>query len=500
MLHQRQQQRLLQKLSPQQVLVMRLLQQPVLSLEQRIKQEMEDNPALEEASDSEEISDEISDETTPESVDSDEDSFSEEDEDRSELKSDNEFSYEDYLDPDDIPDYKLYSNNRSADDEAWETPVVSGISSQEYLLAQMGVQKIPDKEFVIASTIIGNLDETGYLSREIHALINDLAFNQNLDVTEEEVLEALKLVQGFDPPGIAARSLQECLLLQLIHKPDRTYATDLAEVIVRYYFDEFSKKHYDKILQKAHITEEELKEAIEEITKLNPKPGFTISEEARSSQYVVPDFLVTLNDGELELTLNSRNTPELSVNREYFDMLREFNHRKKKISNSEKAALTFVKQKIDAARGFIDAIKQRQETLYFTMKAILDYQQEYFQTGDETRLKPMILKDISNKVGLDISTVSRVANSKYVQTPFGTFLLKSFFSESLQNSMGEEVSTREIKKILFDIIESENKSVPLTDEELEEMLQKKGYSVARRTIAKYRKQLRIPVARLRKEL
>jgi len=478
---------------------MRLLQQPVLSLEQRIKQEIEDNPALEEADDIIDT-DEITDETTPESIDADEDSFTDDDDDHNELKADNEFSYEDYLDPDDIPDYKLFSNNRSADDEAWETPVVSGVSSQEYLLAQMGVQKIPDIQFVIASTIIGNLDENGYLAREIPALINDLAFNQNIEVTEEEVLQALMLVQGFDPPGIAARSLQECLLLQLTHKPDRTYSTDLAEVIVRYYFDEFSKKHYDKILQKAHISEEELKEAIEEITKLNPKPGFIIGEEARSSQYVVPDFLVSLNDGELELNLNSRNTPELSINREYYSMLREYNKRKKKISSTEKAAMTFIKQKIDSARGFIDAIRQRQETLYFTMKAILDYQKEYFQTGDETRLKPMILKDISNKVGLDISTVSRVANSKYVQTPFGTFLLKSFFSESLQNSMGEEISTREIKKILNDIVEGENKSSPLTDEELEEILQKKGYTIARRTIAKYRKQLRIPVARLRKEL
>ena len=290
------------------------------------------------------------------------------------------------------------------------------------------------------------------------------------------------------------------MLLQLIHKQDRTYATDLAEVIVRYYFDEFSKKHYDKILQKAHITEEELKEAAEEITKLNPKPGFSISDEVKSSQYIVPDFLLTISEGEIDLSLNSRNMPELSINREYADMLRGYNNKKKKISHSEKAALTFIKQKIDAARGFIDAIKQRQETLYVTMKAILDYQIEYFQTGDETRLKPMILKDISNKVGLDISTVSRVANSKYVQTPFGTFLLKSFFSESLQNQSGEEVSTREIKKILNDIIESEDKSSPLTDEELEEILQKKGYNIARRTIAKYRKQLRVPVARLRKEL
>ena len=445
---------------------MRLLQQPVISLEQRIKQEIEDNPALEEAADITDA-DEITDETTPDSIDADEDSFSDEDEEHTELKADNEFSYEDYFDLDDIPDYKLVSNNRSPDEEAWESPVVSGISFQEYLLAQMGVQKIPDKEFIIASTIIGNLDETGYLAREIPALINDLAFNQNIEVTEAEVLEALKLVQGFDPPGIAARSLQECLLLQLEHKTDRTYATELAEVIIRYYFDEFSKKHYEKILQKAHITEEELKEAVDEITKLNPKPGFTITEEARSSQYIVPDFLITINDGEIELNLNSRNAPELSINRGYIDMLQGYNHKKKKISSSEKAALTFIKQKIDSARGFIDAIKQRQETLYVTMKAILDYQMEYFQTGDETRLKPMILKDISNKVGLDISTVSRVANSKYVQTPFGTFLLKSFFSESLQNAMGEEISSREIKKILFDTIEAENKSAPHTDEELE---------------------------------
>ncbi len=478
---------------------MRLLQQPVISLEQRIKQEIEDNPALEEALDVSDM-DELSDDSAPESIDADEDSFSEEEDEHTELKADNEFSFEDYFDLDDIPDYKLVSNNRSPDEEAWESPVVSGVSSQEYLLAQMGVQKIPDKEFIIASTIIGNLDETGYLAREIPALINDLVFNHNIEVTEAEVLEALKLVQGFDPPGIAARTLQECLLLQLQYKTDRTYATDLAEVIIRYYFDEFSKKHYEKILQKAHITEEELKEAVEEITKLNPKPGFTITDEARSSQYIVPDFLITINDGEIELNLNSRNAPELSINREYVDMLKGYNHKKKKISSNEKAALTFIKQKIDSARGFIDAIKQRQETLYVTMKAILEYQKEYFQTGDETRLKPMILKDISNKVGLDISTVSRVANSKYVQTPFGTFLLKSFFSESLQNAMGEEISSREIKKILFDTIEGENKSAPLTDEELEEILQKKGYNIARRTIAKYRKQLRIPVARLRKEL
>jgi RNA polymerase sigma-54 factor len=499
MLHQRQQQKLLQKLSPQQVLVMRLLQQPVLSLEQRIKQEIEDNPALEESA--EPLDDEQHlDDNPNESIDADEDGFSEADEDSIEVSAENEFSYEDYVDVDDIPDYKLVSNNRSPDEESWEAPVVSGESFQDYLLAQMGVQKIPDKQFIIASTIIGNLDETGYLSRDIPSLINDLAFNQNIDATEEEIMEALKLVQSFDPPGIGARNLQECLLIQLTQKTDRSYATDLAEVIIRYYFEEFSKRHYEKILQKAHITEEELKDATEEITKLNPKPGLLIGEEARNNQYVIPDFLISIDDGELELSLNSRNTPELSINREYTEMLQEYNRRRKKISSSEKAALSFIKQKIDSARGFIDAIRQRQETLYVTMKAIMEYQKEYFQTGDETRLKPMILKDISTRVGLDISTVSRVANSKYVQSPFGTFPLKSFFSESLQNSMGEEVSTREIKKILSDVVEAENKSEPLTDEELEDILQKKGYNIARRTIAKYRKQLRIPVARLRKEL
>jgi len=310
----------------------------------------------------------------------------------------------------------------------------------------------------------------------------------------------LKIIQGFDPPGIAARNLQECLLIQLQHKTDRSYTTDLAEIIINYYFDEFSKKHYEKIIQKGTISEDELKEAIEEIQKLNPKPGTTISEVSRDNQYIVPDFIITNNDGILELTLNSRNTPELNLNRNYINMLKEYSSGNRKANASDKAALTFIKQKLEAAKGFIEGIKQRQKTLYITMNSIMDYQQEYFLTGDETKLHPMILKDIANIVGMDISTISRVANSKYVQTPFGTFLLKSFFSESMQNTKGEEISTREIKKILSDTIDGEDKNAPLTDDELMDVLKVKGYNIARRTIAKYRKQLKIPVARLRKEL
>jgi RNA polymerase sigma-54 factor len=495
MLNQKLQQRLIQKLSPQQVLVMRLLQEPILSLDQRIKQEIEENPALEEASSEEEEFDTIDQESTIESIDSDEDEFQEAEPPAS---PDDEFSFEDYVDEDEIPEYRLIANNNSPDDVTRENPIVSGVSFQDYLISQIGLHKFTDKQYIIAATIIGNLDESGYLCREIPALADDLAFNQAIEATHEEILDVLKTVQGFDPPGIAARSLQECLLIQLELKRDRTYATDLATIIVRFFFDEFSKKHYDKIRQKANISEEELREAIAEIQTLNPKPGGTISEVSRDNQYVIPDFIITSNDGNLELSLNTRYTPELSLNRDYISMLHEYGGAKRK--PAEKDALSFVKQKLDAARGFIDAIKQRQETLYTTMNAIMEYQREYFLSGDDTKMRPMILKDIATIVSLDISTISRVANSKYVQTPFGTLLLKSFFSESMLNTEGEEISTREIKKILNDTIDGEKKSKPLTDDELVDLLKEKGYNIARRTIAKYRKQLNIPVARLRKEL
>ncbi|MEI6454897.1 MAG: RNA polymerase factor sigma-54 [bacterium] len=498
MLHQKLQQRLIQKLSPQQVLVMRLLQEPILSLEQRIKQEIEENPALEETGQEELEQETLGDESTLDSIDSDEDEF-QEDQEKAESTED-EFTFEDYVDEDEIPGYKLTTENRRPDEENYEYPIVSGVSFQDFLLSQIGMHKFSDKQYIIAVTIIGNLDDAGYLRREIPALADDLAFNQNIDASPDEILDVLKTIQLFDPPGIAARSLQECLLLQLQHKTDRTYATELAEIIINFYFDEFSKKHYDKILLKGTISEEELKDAIEEIQKLNPKPGTAIAEVSRDTQYVVPDFMISSSDGALELTLNSRNTPELNLNRDYISMLKEYSSGNRKASVSEKAALTFIKQKLDAAKGFIDGIKQRQETLYTTMNAIMDYQKEYFLSGDETKLRPMILKDIANIVGMDISTISRVANSKYVQTSFGTFLLKSFFSESMQNTKGEEISTREIKKILSDTIIAEDKNNPLTDDELMDLLKEKGYNIARRTIAKYRKQLHIPVARLRKEL
>jgi len=498
MLNQKLQQRLIQKLSPQQVLVMRLLQEPILSLEQRIKQEIEENPALEEVDQEEPDQENIIEETTLDSIDSDEDEFREEQE--KVESAEDEFTFEDYVDEDEIPGYKLTIDNKRPNEENREFPVVSGISFQDFLLAQIGMHKFSDKQYIIAVTIIGNLDDAGYLRRELPALADDLAFNQNIEATQEEILDVLKIIQQFDPPGIAARNLQECLLIQLQHKVDRSYTTDLAEIIINYYFDEFSKKHYDKILQKGTISEDELKEAIEEIQKLNPKPGTDISEVTRDNQYIIPDFIITNNEGVLELALNSRNTPELNLNRDYINMLKEYSSGKRKASASDKAALTFIKQKLDSARGFIDGIKQRQETLFTTMSSIMGYQQDYFMSGDETKLRPMILKDIANIVGMDISTISRVANSKYVQTPFGTFLLKSFFSESMQNTKGEEISTREIKKILSDTIDGEDKNTPLTDDELMDVLKVKGYNIARRTIAKYRKQLNIPVARLRKEL
>jgi RNA polymerase sigma-54 factor len=497
MLNQKLQQRLIQKLSPQQVLVMRLLQEPLLALEQRIKQEIEENPALEETAPEEDEKENL-DDAPLDSVESDEDEFREETEE--EIRSENDdFSIEDYLSEDEIPEYKLYANNTSPDDEVRENPLASGISFQEQLISQLGMHRITDKQYIIATTIIGNLDESGYLMREIPAMCDDLAFNHGIEATEQEVITVLKIIQGFDPPGIGARNLQECLLLQLDRFPHGSRGVELAREIVRDHFLEFSKKHYDKIMLKTRSDEPGLKSAIAEIQKLNPKPGVSISDISRDGNYVIPDFTISNHDGILDLTLNSRNMPELSPNRQYIEMLRDYSAGGKNASKASKDAAAFIRQKLDSARNFIDAIHQRQNTLYITMQGIMEYQREYFLTGDETKLRPMILKDIATIIGMDISTVSRVANSKYVQTPFGTFLLKSFFSESMQNSKGEEISTREIKKILQDCIEGEEKSDPFTDDHLVDILKEKGYNIARRTIAKYREQLNIPVARLRKE-
>lgn len=479
---------------------MRLLQEPMLALEQRIKQEIEENPALEivEEEPEEEEKDTLADEPIIDSIDSDEDEFADEEEVK--VSDEDDFSFEDYMQEDEIPEYRMNGGNTSPDDEKHETPVVSDTSFQEQLLSQLGLIRHTDKQHIIASTIIGNLDESGYLQREIHALCDDLAFNQNTEATEDEVITVLKMIQGFDPAGIGARDLRECLLLQLERLNGSLDESALATEIIRDHFPEFIKKHYDKILLKTKVDEARLKKAIDRIQKLNPKPGSEISGTPRENQYVVPDFILTNFGGTLELTLNSQYTPELSLNRQYLEMLREYSAPGKKASASGKATVSFIKQKLESAKGFMDALRQRQDTLFTTMSAIMEYQREYFLTGDETRLRPMILKDIANIVNLDISTVSRVANSKYVQTPFGTLMLKSFFSESMQNTRGEEISTREVKKILQDCIEAEDKTNPLTDEQLVDVLKEKSYNIARRTVAKYREQLNIPVARLRKEL
>jgi RNA polymerase sigma-54 factor len=495
MLNQRLQQKLLQKLSPQQILLMKLLQIPSVALEQRIKQEIEENPALEDLEDTEIIED--FDENL-EDIEPQDDAEREAAEEFDQKESDDEFDLNDYLDEDEIPSYKLNANNTSSDDERREIPFVSGISFQELLISQLGMHGLDEKKYQIALHIIGNLDDSGYLNREIGAMVDDLAFTQNIQTSKDEILEVLRVIQEFEPYGIGARNLQECLLIQLRRIEQPPPSVVLATHILERHFLEFTKKHYDKIMKKNRISEDELKEAIDEILKLNPKPGNSLSDTSRSNHYILPDFIIFNNNGDLELQLNSRNTPELRLNRTYVDMLETYSASKDKSQHRD--AISFVRQKIDSARWFIDAIRQRQNTLHLTMEAIMNYQREYFLTGDETRLRPMILKDIAEIVHLDISTISRVANSKYVQTPFGTFLLKSFFSESMQTDTGEEVSTREIKKILTDCIEAETKSKPLTDEQLTKILKEKGYNIARRTVAKYREQLSIPVARLRKEL
>lgn len=483
MLKQRLQQKLLQKLSPQQIQMIKLLEVPTLQIEQRIKKELEENPALEEGTEDEDIP-------------------SEQDEQYEESDSDgDEFTIDDYIDDDEIPDYKLQTKNYSKDDDKRsEIPFSVGSSFQEYLESQLSLRDLTDKQEVLGEYILGNIDEDGYLRRELSNIVDDLAFLQNIETNEEELEEVLKVIQDLEPAGVGARNLRECLLLQVEKRDTSQPAVDIARRILESHFDEFTKRHYDKIIARMGITENELKGAIDEILKLNPKPGGVYNDPYnRSSQPIIPDFILELTEDGFDLHLNSRNLPELRLNSGYSQMLQSYT-RDKTQKKEMKDAVMFVKQKIDAAKWFIDAIKQRQNTLLLTMNAILEYQQEYFIDGDETRLKPMILKDVAEMTGLDISTVSRVANSKFIQTHFGIFPLKYFFSEGLQTDSGEEVSTREIKRILQDCIENEQKRRPLTDERLTEILQEKGYQIARRTVAKYREQLNIPVARLRKEI
>ena len=489
MLKQSLQQKLLQKLSPQQIQLMKLLQVPTMELEQRIKEEMEENPALEEGEDKEVDDSEI---------DQDSD-YDETVDDGEETTTDDDFDIEDYMQDDDIPSYKLSSNNTSPDDEERSVPITSGHSFQENLMSQLGLAELDEKETELAKTLVGNLDDDGYLRRELINIVDDLAFSQNISTSEEELEEILEIIQDFEPAGVGARSLQECLLIQMRRKKHHSPETELATELLENHFESFTKKHYERIVKKLDITHEDLKAAIDEIVRLNPKPGNSMIESSRSIAQVVPDFMLTVEDNEIKLSLNGRNAPELRVNRTYRDMLKTYAESKDK-NKKQKEALMFVKQKIDSAKWFIDAIRQRQQTLLYTMNAIVEIQKEYFITGDETKLRPMILKDVADKVNLDISTISRVANSKYVQTPYGTFLIKTFFSESLSTDTGEEVSTREVKKILQDAVENEEKRKPLTDEKLAKLLKEKGYNIARRTVAKYREQLNIPVARLRKEL
>ncbi len=487
MLSQRLQQKLQQKLSPQQILLMKLLQVPTVALEQRIKQELEENPVLEDLSDSSEM--DTSDNTDEYENDIDEDKS----------RDTTDFDFNDYLDEDDVDSYKLKANNKSADDERKEIPYASETSFQETLIDQLTMLGLDEKQYNIGLTLIGNLDDSGYLMREIRAMVDDFSFSQNITVTANEIEEVLKIIQDLDPPGVGARSLQECLLLQLQRNEEQTPSVQLAYKIINIHFDRFAKKHYDKIIEKLDITEEELKAAIDEVLKLNPKPGNSASGSSKLNQYVIPDFIINNNNGVIELSLNNRNTPELRVNQTYAEMLQGYAVSKQK-TEQQKDAVMFIKQKIDSARWFIEAIKQRQNTLFVTMSAIINYQKEYFLDGDVSKLRPMKLKDVSDVVGLDISTISRVANSKYAETHFGTFLLRDFFSKSMINDAGEGISTTEIKSILKECIENEDKTSPLNDDELTEILNKKGFGIARRTVAKYREGMDIRVARLRKEI
>jgi len=489
------QQKLLQKLSPQQIQLMKLLQVPTANLEERIKEELEENPALEQGEEGheEEFHDEMKDEFDN-SADDDMDP------DGSLEEYDNVDISEYVMDDDgEIADYKTKDDNYPEMDDQKVIPIKVETSFHEMVLNQLGMLELDERSYKIAEQVVGSLDDDGYLRRELASIADDLAFRQSLVVEEKEIENIISQIQQFDPAGIAARDLRECLLLQLKRKTDEGKSVELAVQILTKYFDEFTKKHYEKIQKSLGLTDDQLKEVIGQIIKLNPKPGGNLGEMNKAETYIVPDFFVINNNGSLELSLNAKNAPDLRVSEGYRDMLKEYEKGSKK-DKRQKEAVLFIKQKIDAAKWFIDMIKQRQDTLIGTMGAIMKYQQDFFLTGDETTLRPMILKDIAEVTGLDISTVSRVANSKFVQTEFGTYRLKFFFSESLSTESGEEVSTREVKKILSDMIESEDKHKPFSDEVLTEMLQEKGYNIARRTVAKYREQLNVPVARLRKEL
>jgi RNA polymerase sigma-54 factor len=493
-LKQSQHLKLLQKLSPQQIQLMKLLQLPTVALEQRIKEELEINPALEE--DLSDLENEVV-ENEYEEVDSTDNEDVNDFEEKEVEKIDDGYELEDYMDAGDLDAYKYEISNRSADDEVFQSVIVEGPNFHSQLEEQLGLRNLTDVQFSIGLYLIGCIDEDGYIRRDLDLIVDDLAFSQNTQTTKEELEFVLKTIQEFDPAGVGARSLQECLLIQLERKTIKAKETHLAMEVVKNMMDEFSKKHYDKIIKKLNIEEDDLKDIITEITHLNPRPGGSEADNKGQMSEIVPDFNISVSDGIPELSINQRNLPELKISTEYIEMLKEYSKAKEK---SIREASSFIKGKIESAQWFIDALQQRHQTMLVSMHCIMQYQNDYFASGDESKLKPMILKDIADKVNLDISTVSRVANSKYVQTPYGTFLLKTFFSESLSTEGGEEVSTREVKKILQECISNEDKKKPLTDDALCAILKEKKYNIARRTVAKYREQLDIPVARMRKEI
>ncbi len=496
-------QTLTQKLSPQQIQFIKLLQIPTAELQTRIEEELSSNPALEEGRNDEEFaeneadnSEDTADEFDDDLGDLDNEALDNEDDFSKDTESIEEISVGEYLNDDDAG-YKMQGDGPSMEEDK-EMPIKMEDSLIDSLIEQLEYLDLDERRFIIGTQLIGSIDNEGYIRRELEGIVNDLAFTQNIETDEAEVEQVLKQIQTFDPPGIAARNLQECLELQLKRKDQHNPAVYNALRIITLCFEEFTKKHYPKIEKRLDITEEELKEAVNVIIKLNPKPGESGTTYTKT-QYVVPDFILKNNSGKLELSLNARNAPDLRISRSFAEMLDTYEKSSKK-DKSMKQAVTFVKQKLDAAKWFIDAIKQRQQTLLKTMNAIVEYQYEYFLEGDESKLRPMILKDIANKINMDISTVSRVANSKTVQTDFGIYPLKYFFSESITTDSGEDVSSKEVKYILKEIIDNENKRKPYSDDKLEKMLNDRGYNIARRTVAKYREQMNIPVARLRKEL
>ena len=480
--------KLSQKLSPQQIQLMKLIQLPTQAFEQRLKEEMNENPALEAGKEEEELYEK-------DEFDNNEDFDDYED---NESIGAEEINIDEYLSNDETPDYKTQTNNYSDGDEDRESPLTAPVSFHQDLINQLNTFILNDEEREIAEFLVGSIDDMGYIRRSIADIVDDMAFTQGMYTDEKTVEKMLHVIHELEPSGVGARDLQECLLLQLKHKTPTEYIA-LATDIIENQFDAFTKKHYDKLLQKYNVSNEQLKKAIHEIEKLNPKPGGSFTGNNKITENVVPDFAIRIVEGELELTLNGRNAPSLHVSKDYQEMMQTYKVSRDK-SNAQKDAVQFIKQKLDSAKWFIDAIRQRQETLFVTMNAIMHFQQEFFLDGDETKMKPMILKDIADMVGLDISTVSRVANSKYVETPYGTKLIKEFFSEAMKNDQGEDVSTLEIKKILKNTIEEEDKHKPLPDDQLAEILKEKGYPIARRTIAKYREQLDIPVARMRKKM